>query len=106
MTLQNLTLEVHAGDELLAAVETLKKAAQISPEFAECLSDLLFEGGDSLRHDLVQLSNKTAAGTNGLSVSLDLSERFREIVAAAAAGELELLRSYRVVQVHGGPHAK
>ncbi|MES2634061.1 MAG: hypothetical protein V4669_13890 [Pseudomonadota bacterium] len=105
--MSTLSLELHTEPAaLLAAIEVLKESAEVFPGIGDVLRDLLFEGGDSLAPSLIELRSLPADGAGRLTVALDLSERFREIVAAARAGEIDRLRSYCVVQVHGGSHAK
>lgn len=88
---------------LEAAIDVLQRAAERFPGVAEALSDVVLEFGDSLRCDLIELRNVSTGRADHMLISFDLSDRFREIVAAARAGEVDRLRSYRVVQVHGGP---
>lgn len=102
-----LTLELEADlSAFHAAIDVLHRAAERFPGVAEVLPDLLFEDGDSFRQVLIEVRNVSAGRAGHLLISLDLSERLREIVAAARAGEVDRLRSYRIVQVHGGPHGK
>jgi len=106
--LSRLSISVDLDPSALhTAVQVLGEAVERFPAVRDPLRELLFDGGETLREGLIELRNVPASRAGHLTIALDFSERFREIVAAARAGEVHRLRSYRRIQfVHGGTYGK
>lgn len=82
-----------AMSEAKTLVAALEQALENFPGLRPQVLDLLFTGSDnSLKPGLVDLVSVPAMAANDPSViELRITNRFRELVAAAAAGELQLL---------------
>ena len=90
----NIELMAEPGlSEAEALVATLKQAIESFPSLRPQVLDLLFTSSDnSLKPGFVELVSVPAIGANDPSViALRVTDRFRKLVAAAAAGELQLL---------------
>ncbi|WP_054064845.1 hypothetical protein [Pseudomonas asplenii] len=80
-------------DELDALIATLEQVFADAPHLRLKVSDLLFTGSDHrFKPGLVDLVTTPAGGAFGPSIiQLHITDRFRKVVAAAVADELELL---------------
>lgn len=85
-----------ADQPLFLAIEALKKACEVFPNIRDLLLHLLFEDGQTFRSGLVECRSLPTTRTCDLLVQFDISDRFREIVAAAVAGEVEKLAVYEI----------
>lgn len=79
-------------DELRSLVVTLKQILEDAPSLGLEVCDLLFGGGDLLKPGFIEFRAMPASRTSGLIVSLNVTDKLRELVAAAAAGDLKKLR--------------
>lgn len=90
----NIRADIQPGlDELEGLIATLEQVFFDAPNLRLKVCDLLFAGDDHrFKPGFVELVAMPAAGAHGPSViQLHVTDRFRELVAAAAADELELL---------------
>lgn len=91
-----LKLEVEGQPEGLAEFKsllaTLEQVLEDVPSMGLEVYQLLFCERDLLRPGFIEFRGMAAAGTDRLAVSLHVTDRLRELVAAAAAGDLKGLR--------------
>lgn len=88
----NLVMADDPLAELRSLAATLEQAFERFPGLRPQVYQLLFTSSDALQDGLIELRLTPAAGTGRMAVSLGFSDRLREIVAAAAAGDVERLR--------------
>jgi hypothetical protein len=77
--------------ELKSLVATLKQILEDVPSLGLEVEELLFGGGNLLKPGFIEFRSMTASGAGGLSVSLHITDKLRELVSAAATGDLESL---------------
>lgn len=75
--------------ELRSLAATLEQALSKFPNLALKVEQLLFAGSDCLQSGLIEFRFAPAVGTGRMTISLRITNRLREIVAAAAAGDLK-----------------
>ncbi|WP_090735486.1 hypothetical protein [Azotobacter beijerinckii] len=80
-----------ALEELRSLSATLKQVFEDAPGLGLKVYQLLFGADDRLLPGLIEFHGVAASGADGLSVSLHITDRFKEIFAAAAAGDLKRL---------------
>lgn len=90
----NIRIDAKPGlDELESLVATLEQVFADAPHLRLKVCDLLFTGSDHrFKPGFVELIAAPATGAFGPSIiQLHVTDRFRKLVAAAVANELELL---------------
>lgn len=87
----SLTTADDGLEELRSLAAALEKALEDFPGLSLQVEQLLFSGGDCLKSGLIEFCFAPAAGTGRMTISLRVTDRLREIVAAAAAGDLKVL---------------
>lgn len=89
-----IRMDVQPGmDELESLITALEQALADAPHLRLKVFDLLFTGSDNrFKPGFVELIASPAVGALGPSIiELYVTDRFRKLVAAAIADELELL---------------
>lgn len=91
LTIESSSLR-DAEQELESLSASLKESLERFPSLGLKLKQLLLTSSDEIQPGLIELGVSMADGAGGLTITANLTDRLREIVAAAAAGDLEGLR--------------
>lgn len=78
-------------DELRSLVASLKQILEDTPSLCLEIHEFLFGDGDLLKPGFIEFRAMPASRTGGLIVSLHVTDKLRELVAAAATGDFKNL---------------
>lgn len=84
-----LTAEIsHDVREFQAAMRSLQDSVAKFPNIAHQIRQALFGDGDSLLPGFIEFSAVPAVRAGRITVRLHMTDRFRKLVSAAAAGDV------------------